>query len=132
VVRDGKGRKDRVTMLPLHVKEPLQQHLHAVKRLHEQDCQAGGGHVYLSYALERKYPNANREWVWQYVFPAAKPSRDPRTGSIRRHYLHKLVVQRAVQAAIRQANIAKVASCHTFRHNPVYRVMPCGSSMGSA
>jgi integrase len=88
--------------------------------------------VYLPYALERKYPNADREWAWQYVFPAAKLSRDPRTGSIRRHHLHKSVVQRAVQAAVRQANIAKAASCHTFRHNPAYLLMWSVGAMNSS
>jgi len=116
VVRDGKGQKDRVTMLPQHVKTPLQQHLQDVKHLHTQDLATGGGAVYLPYALERKYPNANREWVWQDVFPAAQPPQDPRTGIIRRHHVHKLVLQRAVQTAVRQADIPKAASCHTFRH----------------
>jgi integron integrase len=124
VVRDGKGHKDRVTMLPLHVKAPLQEHLRAVKQLHEQDLQRGGGRVYLPYALERKYPNAQREWVWQYIFPAAKPSRDPRSGIVRRHHVHRLVLQRAVHGAVRQAQIAKPASCHSFRHNPEYLLMP--------
>jgi integrase len=103
-------------MLPQNVQTPLQRHLHDVKTLHTQDVQAGAGHVYLPYALERKYPNANHEWAWQYVFPAAQLSRDPRTGIIRRHHVHKLVLQRAVQGAVRKANIAKVASCHTLRH----------------
>jgi integrase len=116
VVRDGKGHKDRVTMLPQNVQASLQRRLQEVKKLHRQDLQAGAGHVYLPYALERKYPNANREWVWQYVFPATRLSRDPHTGIIRRHHVHKLVLQRAVQAAIRQANLAKPASCHTLRH----------------
>jgi integron integrase len=116
VVRDSKGYKDRITMLPQHVKAPLQRHLHDVHKLHVQDLQTGAGHVYLPYALERKYPNASHEWVWQYVFPAAQPSRDPRTGIVRRHHVHKLVLQRAVRAAVRQAGISKAASCHTFRH----------------
>ena len=116
VVRDGKGHKDRVTMLPQQVKVPIQRHLDDVKKLHEQDLQAGAGHVYLPYALERKYPSASREWAWQYVFPAAHPSRDPRTGIIRRHHIHKLVLQRAVQTAVRKAEIPKAASCHTLRH----------------
>lgn len=116
VVRDGKGQKDRVTMLPQHVKAALQQHLQDVQRLHTQDLEAGGGGVYLPYALERKYPKAHYEWVWQYVFPAARLSRDPRTGSVRRHHMHKLVLQRAVHAAVRKANIPKPASCHTLRH----------------
>jgi len=75
VVRDGKGQKDRVTMLPQHVKTPLQQHLQDVKHLHTQELATGGGTAYLPYALERKYPNANHEWVWQYIFPAAQVSR---------------------------------------------------------
>jgi integron integrase len=116
VVRDGKGQKDRVTMLPQHVKAALQQHLREVQHLHMQDLDTGGGSVYLPYALERKYPNAHHEWIWQYIFPAARMSRDPRTGIVRRHHLHKLVLQRAVYAAVRKAKISKPASCHTLRH----------------
>ena len=116
VVRDGKGQKDRVTMLPQHVKAALQQHLLDVQHLHTQDLNTGGGGVYLPDALERKYLNANHEWVWQYVFPAAQISRDPRTGIVRRHHIHKLVLQRAVYAAVRKARISKPASCHSFRH----------------
>jgi integron integrase len=126
VIRDGKGHKDRVTMLPQTVQTPIQRHLQAVKQLHTQDLQAGAGYVYLPYALERKYPNASRAWVWQYVFPAARLSRDPRTGIIRRHHIHKLVLQRAVQTAVRKANIAKVASCHTFRHSFAAHLLEAG------
>ena len=121
VVRDGRGQKDRVTMLPQHVKVALQQHLLDVKHLHTQDLEACGSGVYLPYALERKYPNAHFAWVWQYVFPAARLSHDPRTGSVRRHHIHKLVLQRAVHAAVRKANIAKPAMC-----------IPCGTFLRSS
>src|SRR5262244_1220705 len=116
VVRDGKGQKDRVTMLPQPVKTPLQQHLQSIKHVHMRDLEAGHGGVYLPYALERKYPNANRDWVWQYVFPAPRLSRDPRTGIVRRHHIHEQVLQRAVHRAVRQAGIVKPATPHTFRH----------------
>ena len=103
-------------MVPQPIKTPLQQHLQNVKHLHTRDLEAGHGAVYLPYALERKYPNANRDWVWQYVFPAPRLSRDPRTGIVRRHHIHEQVLQRAVHGAVRQAGIAKPATCHTFRH----------------
>ena len=86
VVRDGKGEKDRVTMLPESLIAPLQDHLRGVKRLYEEDLTKGHGAVYLPCALERKYPNANREWIWQYVFPSQRLSVDPRTGAVRRHH----------------------------------------------
>ena len=116
VVRDGKGRKDRGTLLPQQVKAPWQRHLAEVQPLHVQAVQAGAGHVYLPYALERKYPKANRAWVGQDVLPGARPSRAPRTGIIRRHHVHKRVLQRAVHHAVRQAKIPKAASGHTLRH----------------
>jgi integron integrase len=117
IVRDGKGAKDRITLLPDKLIQPLQTQLERVKALHQQDLQQGFGAVYLPYALERKYPNANREWAWQYVFPADKRSIDPRSGVERRHHLGETALQQAVRNAVRQAGIDKPASCHTFRHS---------------
>jgi integron integrase len=116
-VRDGKGSKDRITMLPNFCIEPLRHQLRKAKSLHQQDLAMGYGAVELPYALERKYPNANREWGWQFVFPSWKRSIDPRTQIVRRHHLYEQSVQRAVKHAIRQAGIHKHAGCHTFRHS---------------
>jgi integrase len=102
-VRDGKGAQDRVTMLPQSLQESLQRHLVKVQLLHEEDLQEGYGDVYLPYAFERKDPNAGKSWLWQYVFPAAKRSIDPRSGIERRHHVSEANLQRAVKHAIRQA-----------------------------
>jgi len=117
VVRDGKGQKDRMTMLPDSVIGPLKAHLERVKALHQDDLQAGYGSVYLPDALERKYPNAGREWGWQYVFPSTKLSVDPRSGVTRRHHADEKSIQRAMKQALRDAGIAKPASPHTLRHS---------------
>ena len=117
LVRDGKGFKDRVTMLPAALAAPLAEQLKRVKALHEQDLAAGRGAVYLPYALERKYPNASRDWAWQYVFPSANLSEDPRTGIERRHHLQDQAVQRAMRQAVRDAGVAKPATPHTLRHS---------------
>jgi len=116
-VRDGKGEKDRVTILPVAVQEPLRNHLEKTKTLHERDLKEGFGAVYLPYALERKYPHANRQWAWQYVFPADKRSIDPRSGIERRHHLSERVVQDEIKNAIRKAAIHKPGSPHTLRHS---------------
>jgi integron integrase len=116
-VRDGKGGKDRVTVLPASLVEPLQRQLEWARALHELDLREGFGHVHLPYALARKYPNADREWCWQYAFPARHRSRDPRTGRGQRHHIAETVLQKAVKRAVRAAGVAKPGSCHTFRHS---------------
>ena len=117
VVREGKGFKDRVTMLPESLVAPLREHLVRVRARHERDLREGGGEVYLPYALARKYPAAGREWAWQYVFPSARLSVDPRSGAVRRHHADEKSVQRALRQAVRDAGIHKPASPHTLRHS---------------
>ena len=116
VVREGKGNKDRVTMLPASVKQPLVEHLECVRHLHERDLAAGFGRVMLPDALARKYPNASREWGWQWVFPAAKICRAARFGEPQRFHIHESVLQKAIHAAARAARIAKPVGPHTLRH----------------
>jgi integron integrase len=117
IVRDGKGMEDRVTMLPASLVTPLNEHLQRVKLLHEKDLPRGYGTVNLPFALERKYPNANREWVWQYVFPSARLSKDTRTGIVRRWHMSDRSLQKAVKTAARLTEINKHVGCHTFRHS---------------
>jgi integron integrase len=117
IVRNGKGDKDRVVTLSDELKVPLQRHLESVKNIHEKDLAAGFGAVYLPNALNRKYPNAPREWGWQYVFPAGKRSHDPRSGAERRHHIDDSSVQKAVRGAVRKAGVHKPASCHSLRHS---------------
>ncbi|MBN2103339.1 integron integrase [bacterium] len=114
VVNNGKGFKDRITTLPDNIIQPLKEHLCKVKNLHQKDLREGYGSVYMPYALERKYPNASREWAWQFVLPAHRISKDPRSSIYRRHHLHESVLQKAVKTAIRKAGITKHAGCHTF------------------
>jgi len=116
-VRAGKGDRDRLTVLPAAVKGPLAEHLEKVRRLHVEDLAKGAGWVALPGALGRKYPNAGREWGWQWVFPATRTYVDTETGQRRRHHLHESVLQRAVREAVLRAGLAKPASCHTFRHS---------------
>jgi len=116
-IRSGKGEKDRVTMLPISLKEPLRKHMLTVKLIHQTDLKQGLGEVHLPYALARKYSGASRQWGWQYLFPAGEITKDPRTNKLRRHHIHESKVQRAVKNAIRTARIVKRGSCHTLRHS---------------
>jgi integron integrase len=122
-VRDGKGAKDRITMLPVNLTASFQRYLEKVKAQHEQDLEDGFGAVYLPEALARKYPNAAREWSWQYVFPSSRISVDPRSGPggesglKRRHHIDESALQQAVKKAVRESGISKPASCHTLRHS---------------
>ncbi len=117
VVRAGKGGKDRYTMFPLGLQEPMRAHLERVKRQHESDLSRGLGAVELPNALARKYPNAPKEWGWQWAFPAAYYYRDGMTGERRRHHLHETVLQKAIKAARLRSGIAKPATCHSLRHS---------------
>jgi integron integrase len=116
-VRDGKGNKDRVTMLPESLIPGLQEQLVKSKYLHDCDLSKGYGEVYLPHALAKKYPNAPREWKWQYVFPADSRAKDPRSDKIRRHHFYDNTLQKSVRMAVRQSGINKKIGCHTFRHS---------------
>ena len=116
-VRDAKGGKDRLTMLPLNLSEPLRRHLVRVKAQHEQDLEDGFGSVHLPFALARKLPNAGREWAWQYVFPSSRLSIDPRSGRKQRHHIAEGILQSALKRAVDAAGIVKRANCHSLRHS---------------
>jgi integron integrase len=116
-VREGKGGKDRITMLPTNIAAALERHLGKVRIQHVEDLEAGFGRVHLPNALALKFPNASREWSWQYVFPSPRLSLDPRTGLKRRHHIEASFLQQAVKKAVRAAQIPKPATCHTLRHS---------------
>ena len=117
IVRDGKGSKDRITVLPERYEAPLKEQLTYAKALFDQDIEGGTVGVYIWPALERKYPHASREWIWQYVFPSDRLSVDPRSKRVRRHHLHENTLQRAVKHAAFKAELSKNVSCHALRHS---------------
>lgn len=129
VVRAGKGAKDRRTVLPESIVCELKQQIQRVINLHESDSNNGFGEVYMPNALARKYPSAQRELAWQYLFPSHKLSRDPRSGNIRRHHVYDRSLQRNVKKAIAKAKITKHASCHTFRHSFATRLLEQGNDI---
>lgn len=117
LIRDSKGHKDRLTMLPDLLKSPLRKHLSRVKNLHQKDLQNGHGDVYLPHALARKYPSAAKEWIWHWVFPSVSLSKDPRSGVVRRHHRHGSSLRKAVKSAAKKAGIQKHVTPHVFRHS---------------